>query len=520
MEFTGEFETHYTIHLDPTTPDLEALRAWGAEHGLKCLHILLSRGDSASQPMLTGRGQGTLSGERARAEEIAKSLQATGFPVTRVKIEAAPWNEDVPQSLDEARNHPPDRHFEHHIKLLLEPDANIALLMAVAVGHDAHLSRNALKQREDGRRERFVTQRCFGVGRDQAKRRLDALFAALDALGQTVVDIEEEFVVYDSNIELDRGWLNHTSKDTSEIGHTPFPSDAEEIEAVFAIDMVSEDTEVFPIEDDEPFIADYAPKLRACQSQITHHLLEVVSQSLWFEQLVLTGSHMMRSWFGERARDPGDVDWVVRPKKLRGSDYEVEQMMEEMINIVRKSPDVNGIGVVGKNIEVRHISIYGQETGKRVIFPWGSSCGMRGTVQMDFCFGTELNHGIRPFLMPLVSGNVLPVLAVTKQELLLWKLYWLHQDDLTRKSRGKDLYDATLLAEDTYIPYSLLEKVIPELASDSDMPLEWEVEWDEFASRTRQVYGEAFDWQQRLWTALAPTFVEQKAVSSKSKFDT
>jgi hypothetical protein len=207
MEFVGEFETHYTVCIKAETSDLEALRDWGTRHGLKCLHIVLDRGESVSQPMLTGRGHGTLCGERAKAESIVALLQTAGFRVTRVKIEAAPWNADVPRSTEDAQQQSSDRHWEHHVKLLLEPNADIDAVATVAVEHGAHLSRNALKQREDGRRERFVTQRCFGVGRDEARRQLDALLAALDSLRQIVVDVEEEFVVYDSNIDLDRGWL-------------------------------------------------------------------------------------------------------------------------------------------------------------------------------------------------------------------------------------------------------------------------------------------------------------------------
>ena len=204
--FTGEFETHITVRLGESG-EIEALRRWGAAHGLKCLHILLDRGVSTSQPMLTRWGRGDLAGELATALALGRSLSAEGFPVTRVKIEAAPGNQCVPQSDAEAGDHPADRYFEHHVKLLLEDGADASTLAEIAERHSAHLSSNALRVREDGRHERFVTQRCHAVGRAEARRRLDALLGALAPLGHPVLEIEEEFVVHDSNLALDAGWL-------------------------------------------------------------------------------------------------------------------------------------------------------------------------------------------------------------------------------------------------------------------------------------------------------------------------
>lgn len=212
MEFAGEFETHLTVTLDGAQ-DVSGLREWAARRGLKCVHILLDGGRTPSQPMLTRRGRGALSAELAAARDVAAALAAGGFAVCRVKIEAAPWNKDVPQTDADAARHPPDRHFEHHVKLLLAPaDADLAAVSDVALRHGARLSRNALRDRPDGRRERFVTQRCYGVGRPAARRWLDALLAALRPVlaagGHDVADVEEEFVVYDTNAGVDAGWLD------------------------------------------------------------------------------------------------------------------------------------------------------------------------------------------------------------------------------------------------------------------------------------------------------------------------
>jgi hypothetical protein len=157
--------------------------------------------------MVSRRGRGTLSGERAAAAELVRQLNADGFPVSRVKIEAAPENQDVPTTDAEAAECHAGRYFEHHVKLLLAPSANLADLARLAQKYGAHLSRNARRVRGDGLHERFVTQRCYQVGRVAARERLDALRAALVAGGYAIEAVEAEFVVYDSAPAVDAGWL-------------------------------------------------------------------------------------------------------------------------------------------------------------------------------------------------------------------------------------------------------------------------------------------------------------------------
>jgi hypothetical protein len=207
VEFEGEFETHITVRAEGSS-QLDGLRGWAALRRLKFHHIVLDRGLTPSQPMVSRRGLGGLSGEMAEAADLARRLASDGFAVTRVKIEAAPGNRDVPDSDVEAIDRHPGRYFEHHVKLGLEPDADLAALAELARGHAAHLSRNALRVRADGRQERFVTHRCYSVGRPTAHDRLGALVAALEAAGYPILNVEEEFVVLDSDPGVDAGWLD------------------------------------------------------------------------------------------------------------------------------------------------------------------------------------------------------------------------------------------------------------------------------------------------------------------------
>ena len=202
MAFDGDLEIHITVA--DGGGNLAGLPAVAASLGWKYLRIELSRGETVSQPMLTRHVKGDLNAAKQAANDVVNVLNATGFSVTRTKIEAAPWNTDVPQTDADAV---PERHFEAHIKLLLPPNHDTTALVAVAVRHGAHLSRNAFKHRADGHAERFVTVRAFGVGADTAKTRVAALLAGVAPLGFPVLDAEEEYVIFDSNLSVDNGWL-------------------------------------------------------------------------------------------------------------------------------------------------------------------------------------------------------------------------------------------------------------------------------------------------------------------------
>ncbi len=207
INFAGEFETHITVRAgDPAR--LDSLGVWAEARRLKFHLIVLDRGLVPSQPMVTRRGRSDLCGELAEAADLTTRLAADGYVVSRVKIEAAPENEGVPVTeADAARQ--PGRYFEHHVKLLLDPDDDLGEVTSLVVRHTARLSRNARRVRADGKAERFVTQRCHAVGRTTACRRLDALLADLAADGYAILSTEQEYVIHDTAPGVDAGWLDH-----------------------------------------------------------------------------------------------------------------------------------------------------------------------------------------------------------------------------------------------------------------------------------------------------------------------
>ncbi|SDK59594.1 hypothetical protein [Streptomyces indicus] len=195
---TAFYEAHVTARC-AGAEDVARFEAWAAREGLKATHIVLARGRTPSQPMLTLRESGSFAGQLAAAREVAGRLREAGFDPVRIKVECTPWAPEVPQQ-PSAR-----QHFEHHVKLLLDGDFDRAGLTGVAEAHGAHLSWNARRVREGGRHERFVTQRCFGVPAAEAGRALEQLLA--DLTGYDVLAVEREFVLYDSDLSVDDGWI-------------------------------------------------------------------------------------------------------------------------------------------------------------------------------------------------------------------------------------------------------------------------------------------------------------------------
>lgn len=206
MEYSGELETHLTVFLEETR-NIEQLQELARVYNLKCLHIILERGETISQPMLTWRAQGELTSQIEKARHLKDIISAAGFPVVRIKIEAAPQNKDVPQSKNELRKQFDGRYFESHIRILLDSRENNRALNEIAERHSAHLSRNALKESQNGFEERFVTQRNWRVGYSESNQKLIRLLNEIKDSGYKVIDVEEKFVVFDSNLEIDRGWI-------------------------------------------------------------------------------------------------------------------------------------------------------------------------------------------------------------------------------------------------------------------------------------------------------------------------
>lgn len=203
MDITGSFETHITLG----ARDLERVLEYARDHGLKVTHIVLGEGKYPSQPMLTRHASGKLSKVLAETHSTANRLKGLGVETLRVKVETSIENPIVPEDERQASAMPEVWHFEHHVKLLLEDTSDLDLVGGIAESHSARLSRNALRELGQGRQERFLTQRFYHAGKSSAQRALDALVDELHRNHISILETEAEYVVYDSNVALDSGWM-------------------------------------------------------------------------------------------------------------------------------------------------------------------------------------------------------------------------------------------------------------------------------------------------------------------------
>jgi Nucleotidyl transferase AbiEii toxin, Type IV TA system len=267
-----------------------------------------------------------------------------------------------------------------------------------------------------------------------------------------------------------------------------------------------------PVFDD----ADLAQRWRQARRHVMDHLLRVVVESPWRGNLVLRGSLTMSAWFGERAREPGDVDWVVQPHTILISQPLAAQMMEGLVLRVRERPFTGsgGCEILIDDIATDDIWTYERAPGRRIVFPFrcGADAGdlPQGFVQMDFVFGEELPLPPVQTEIPRADGARGTVVFSAGRELsLAWKILWLLSDSYPQ---GKDLYDAVLLAENTQISRQLLERVLDDPTRDVDairwlepgLPTLTNVDWDNFALEYPQIAGDVEHWKGRLLAALAP----------------
>jgi hypothetical protein len=204
---SGTFEAHVTVE----AADLgqrERFRAVCAELGVKCVLIELPAGISRSQPMTSTYHRGELTEVVREVAALAQTLAERRFAVVRVKLEAVVTNAGIPASDEEAREFPPGNYFEFHVKATLSPGADLEALRDLCRRHGAHLSSNALKREDDGRTERFVTLRLYGVGRQRAEAVFDRLIADLQGAGYPLSNRLREYAIYDSNVTVDAGWID------------------------------------------------------------------------------------------------------------------------------------------------------------------------------------------------------------------------------------------------------------------------------------------------------------------------
>ncbi|MEE1782451.1 nucleotidyl transferase AbiEii/AbiGii toxin family protein [Streptomyces sp. SP17BM10] len=266
----------------------------------------------------------------------------------------------------------------------------------------------------------------------------------------------------------------------------------------------------------EPAFADpeVAARWLAARREALNTVLSAIARSEWAEHLVLRGSVLLRAWYGEEAREPGDLDFVVRPVEWQLEDERTGRMLDELAASADEL-SASGAGACGVRLHADRaladeIWTYSRVPGRRLVLPWTAPGVPEGTVQLDFVFTEHLPAEPQRVELPGVDGTLV---AATPQLSLAWKILWLVSDN---HPQGKDLHDAVLLARTAQVPYELLRDVF--LHSEEswawwpvlpDSIGELEVDWDEFA-KDHPAFTEAVEaYPAELLASLAPTFADR-----------
>ncbi|NRQ36249.1 nucleotidyl transferase AbiEii/AbiGii toxin family protein [Nonomuraea sp. NN258] len=263
----------------------------------------------------------------------------------------------------------------------------------------------------------------------------------------------------------------------------------------------------------EPAFADEETgrRWRRARRLAIDHLVKVVADSRWQAHLVLRGSLLLEAWVGERAREPGDLDWVVVPHTVESDGRLAGETFRGLMSAAVTTPAESGeVRISAEGIAVDDIWSYERAPGRRIVFTWHADGLPPGTVQLDFVFNEALPVPPEQALIPRAGGAEPTLVQAASPELsLAWKLQWLVGDV---HPQGKDLYDAVLLAERVTVPRDLLDRVLEDVLEGWGAEMTFarllrrtEVDWAEFRAEYPAVRGDARTWMDRLISALGPT---------------
>jgi len=223
-DYSQLFEVHVTVET-PKVEDTMArfemhcadLSPYGFPFAVKPILIQNESGEVPTQMMTSSYHRGSLADVHLEAFRLSQALVRAGYVVARTKIEALLSSRGVPITDEEAKRLSPENYFEFHIKLRLAGDCPLEPLRGLAERHGARLSRNALSkcvettamgQVVESWQRRFVNLRLYQVGRDTALERFQACVSDLEESGYAIEKLIREYSVYDTNVALDRGWID------------------------------------------------------------------------------------------------------------------------------------------------------------------------------------------------------------------------------------------------------------------------------------------------------------------------
>ncbi|MYS11533.1 nucleotidyl transferase AbiEii/AbiGii toxin family protein, partial [Streptomyces sp. SID6041] len=167
------------------------------------------------------------------------------------------------------------------------------------------------------------------------------------------------------------------------------------------------------------------PELRARWQTARRAALELVlaavAGSPWADSLVLRGSMLMGAWFGDSARPPKDIDFVVVPETWRIEEPRTRAMLDGIAAAAERLAAERGadLTISAAGAVSEYIWTYERVPGHRLVLPWTAPGLPGGQVQLDFVFNERLPT---PPRTAEVAGVRLA--AADRESSLAWKLMW------------------------------------------------------------------------------------------------
>jgi NTP pyrophosphatase (non-canonical NTP hydrolase) len=193
------FELHLTLE---SVTDIDKFKTVCLQTGVKPIIIELDA-DIPLDVMTSSRHFGTNQSVMCEMMRIHSALTDNGFSVIRKKVETVTWHPMAPQ---ESEAMPEGCYFETHIGLSITTE-QLDKLQAIVREHGAHLSRNKFKTIDDTTHVRMCTLRSYTQPLKEFEQCLAALTTALTDAAFEIVDVINEFAIYDTNSAHDNTWL-------------------------------------------------------------------------------------------------------------------------------------------------------------------------------------------------------------------------------------------------------------------------------------------------------------------------
>ncbi|WP_370147143.1 nucleotidyl transferase AbiEii/AbiGii toxin family protein [Streptacidiphilus sp. EB129] len=118
-------------------------------------------------------------------------------------------------------------------------------------------------------------------------------------------------------------------------------------------------------------------------------VLTTIAASAWADSLVLRGSALFAAWLGEAAREPGDLNFVVRPTDWQLQDLRTRQLLDQLAAAVGRGTGPGGLRFLPGQAAGGEGGT-GRGPGHRLVLPWAADGGFAGSVQLDLAFSERL----------------------------------------------------------------------------------------------------------------------------------